>query len=102
MKQIERFVVLPYQRTSALNQVNESGLHLFTQNRKMDYIPPTFHALEHHLKRAVYQAGHNLGQCLDANPEFPSPGLWGWNKATYDNTWIPCWSTLPEAARACQ
>ena len=41
MKQIERFVVLLYQRTSALNQVNEAGLHLFTQHRKMDYIPPT-------------------------------------------------------------
>ena len=51
MDQIERFVVLSYQRISALNQVNEARLHLFTQNRKMNYIPPTFHALEQHLKR---------------------------------------------------
>ena len=102
MEQIERFVVLLYQRTSALNQVNEARLHLFTQNRKMDYIPPTFHALEQHLKRAVYQAGHIWGQCLVANPELPSPSLWGWNKANNDNTCTPCWSTLPEAAKACQ
>ena len=68
--QIERFVVLSYHRTSALNQVNEVRLHLFTQNRKMGYIPPTFHALEQHLKRTVYH-GHIWGQCLVANPELP-------------------------------
>ena len=59
--QIERFVVLSYHRTSALNQVNEVRLHLFTQNKKMGYIPPTFHALEQHLKRTVYR-GHTWGQ----------------------------------------
>ena len=97
--QIERVVVLSYHRTSALNHVNEARLHLFTQNRKIDYIPPTYHALEQHLKRAVY---HIWGQCLVANPELPQPSLWGWNKATNDNTWTPCWSTLPEADKACQ
>ena len=98
-----QIVVLLYQRTlySALNQVNEARLHLFTQNRKMDYIPPTFHALEQHLKRAVYH-GHIGGEYLVANPKLPSPSLWGWNKATNDNTWTPCWSTPPETDKACQ
>ena len=64
MEQIERFVVLLYQRASALHQVNEARLNLFTHNRKMDNIPPTFHALDQHLKRVVYQAGQIWGQCL--------------------------------------
>ena len=57
MEQIERFVVLLYQRASALDQVNEARLNLFTQNRKMYNILSTFHALDQHLKMAVYQAG---------------------------------------------
>ena len=56
MEQIERLVVLLYQRASALHQVNEATLNLFTQNRKMDNIPSIFNALDQHLKRAVYQA----------------------------------------------
>ena len=73
MEQIERFVVLLYQRASALNQVNEARLNLFTQNRKMDNI--SLHALDQHLKRAVYQAGHIWRQCLAANSELPSQNV---------------------------
>ena len=62
----------------------------------------TFHALDQHLKRTVYQAGHIWGQCLVPSPDLPSQNLWGWNKATNNNTSRPCWSTLPEAARDCQ
>ena len=72
MEQIERFVVLLYQRASALDQVNEARLNLFTQNRKMDNIPSTFHALDQHLKMTVYQAGHIWGQCLVPSPDLPS------------------------------
>ena len=58
---IERYVVLLYQRTSALSHVTEARKQLFAQNRKMENIPPTLHALEHHVKRDVYQAGHIWG-----------------------------------------
>ena len=64
MDQIERYVVLLYQRTSALCHVNEARKQLFTNNRKMENIPLTLHALEHHVKRAVYQAGHFFQQFL--------------------------------------
>ena len=48
--------------SSALNQVNDARPNLFNQNRKMDNIPLIVHALDQHLKKAVYQAGHIWGQ----------------------------------------
>jgi len=64
MEQIERCVVLLYQRTSALSHVNEARKQLFTHNRKMENIHPTLHALEQHVKRAVFQAGHIWGTVI--------------------------------------
>jgi len=75
MEQIERYVVLLYQRTSALSHVNEARKQLFTHNRKMVNIPPTLHALEQHVKRAVFQAGHIWGQSFIGEPNVPSPDL---------------------------
>ena len=75
---------------------------LFTQRYKMENIPPTLNALEQHVKRAVYQAGHIWGQALTGKPQVPSPGSWGWEKVTDDSLWTPCWTTLPEASKACE
>ena len=61
MEQIGRYVVLLYQRTSALSHVNEAKKQLFTHNRKMENIPPTLQALEQHVKRVVFQAGFIWG-----------------------------------------
>ncbi len=99
---IERYVVLFYQRTSALSHVNEAWKQLFAQNRKMENSPPTWHALEQHVTRAVYQAGHIWGQSLIGEPEVPSPDSWGWKRMTDDSSWSPCWTTLPEEATSCQ
>ena len=68
----------------------------------MENIPPTLDALEHHVKRAVYQAGHIWGQSLIGNPEIPSPASWGWEKVTNKSLWTPRWTTLPEASKACE
>ena len=57
MEQIERYVVLLYQRTSALSHVNEARKQLFTHKSKMENIPPTLHALEQHVKRVVFRQG---------------------------------------------
>ena len=75
---------------------------LFTQRYKMENIPPTLNALEQHVKRAVYQAEHIWGQALIGNPQVPSPDSWGWEKVTDDSLWTPCWTTLPEASKACE
>ena len=103
MDQIERYVVLLYQRTSALSHVNEARKHPFAfQNCKIENVPPTLHALEQHVKRAVYQAGYIWGQSLVAEPQLPSPDVWGWERVNDNSPWTQHWTTRPEAARGCQ
>ena len=81
MNEIERFVILLYQCTSSLSKVLGARKRMFTfGNRKIENIPPTMGALVHHVKRAVYQAGHIWGQCLQGDPTLPSPAAWGWEK----------------------
>ena len=54
---LEQFVVLLYDRTSDLLQVNDARKQLFTQkSRSLENIPPTCAALKEHVKRASYQA----------------------------------------------
>ena len=101
LEHLERFVVLMYQRTSTLTHVNEAREELFSQRHKMENIPPTLAALEQHIKRAAYQAGHVWGQTLIGQPEIPSPDCWGWEKGEGDSGWTPLWTSLPEAAKAC-
>ena len=103
MDEIERYVVLLYQRTSPLSHVNDARKQLFAfGNRKIENIPPSLHALEQHVKRSVYQAGHIWGQSLIGQPQVPSPDLWGWERISHDSPWTPCWTTLPQAAKGCQ
>ena len=94
MDEVERFVVLLYQRTSPISKVNDARKHLFaTGNRLIENIPPTRDALMLHVKRSTYQAGYIWGQTLLTTPQLPSPSEWGWEKL--GTTWTPCWSTLP-------
>ena len=59
MAVIERFVVLLYNRTSNLTEVNEARQELFSKkSRSLDSIPPTSASLLQHTKRAVYQGGY--------------------------------------------
>ena len=100
MKEIERFVILLYKSTSSLSDINEARKQMFCAARQIENIPPSKDALEEHLKRAVYQAGHVWGQALVPNPELPSPSEWGWQNEL--GTWKPLWTKLPEASKACR
>ena len=74
LQKLERFVVLLYDRTSNLHCVNASRKALFTQKgREIENIPPSHAALQQHVKRAAFKAGHIWGQLLIPNPEIPSP-----------------------------
>jgi len=85
---IERFIVLMYSKTSEDTSVNDARLSLLCQgNRSIENIPPTMGALEEHIKRAVYQAGHLWSQAMVKDPILPSPGEWGWEKAA--DKWKP-------------
>jgi hypothetical protein len=99
---LERFVVILYDRTSGLDNVNEARKILFTQRgREICNIPPTKAALQQHVKRAVYQAAYCWGQMLVRAPELPSPNEWGWCQSN-TGSWQPIWTTLPEAIDACR
>ena len=99
MSVLERYVVLLYDRTSGLVQVNDARKQLFAQkSRSLENIPPTYAALREHIKRASYQA-NCWNQALTPNPELPSPTDWGWRKDTEGLQ--PFWTTLPEAAESC-
>ena len=103
MEEIERYVVLLYQRSSPIQQVNDARKQMFAHgNRNIENIPPTRDALEQHVKRAAYQAGHIWGQSLIGMPETPSPSLWGWQRQDENSPWTPYWCSLPEAAKGCQ
>lgn len=96
---LERFVVLMYDRTSDIMEVNEARKQLFTQkSRALENIPPTKAALEQHIKRATYQA-NVWSKALVPDPELPSPSDWGWVKEV--TGWQPLWTTLPEASQSC-
>ena len=98
---LERYVVLLYDKTSNLLDVNSARAHLFTKaGRQINNIPPTSEALLQHMKRAVYQGGHVWGQAEIAEPVLPKPGEWGWQ--FNDKTWQPVWSALDEASKACR
>ncbi len=101
MNILERFVVLLYMSTSPLQSVNEARKIFFASgNRQIENIPPTRAALFQHAKRALLQAGHIWGKTLVVSYKVPSPTDWGWLKG--GDTWVPKWSTLPEASKACR
>ena len=55
MASLERFVVLLYNRTSDLLQVNDARKQLFTQkSRSLENITPTCTALKEHVKRSEH------------------------------------------------
>lgn len=96
---IERFVVLLYDKSSTLSDVNSLRKELFAKKgRSIEGIPPTSAALKQHFLRAVYQGGLVWGQSILKAPDIESPELWGWKK---DTTWSPLWTTLPQAKDSC-
>lgn len=98
-KNIERFVILLYDRGSELCSVDEGRQQLFCKHsRSLDRIPPTSAALKQHLLRASYQGGHVWSHVHLTLPELPSPAEWGWEK---DGQWKPVWTTLPQAQQSC-
>ena len=87
-------MVLLYDLTSNLEQVNQAHKQLFTQKgRAIDGFPPTQAALIQHTKRAAYQAGHCWAQMMVTALELQSPGDWGCKRKDKDG-WEVHWTTL--------
>ena len=101
MENIERLVVLLYDRCSESLRVDAARKDLFTlKGRSIDNIPPSSSTLQQHIKRAAYQAGYCWGQALDKQQQSPSPGSWGW-KRSKDRPWEPFWTALQQTSESC-
>lgn len=99
---LERFVILLYDRTSSLEDINQARKHHFAQKgRSIENIPQTKAALVQHIKRAVYQAGNCSAQATTSSPDLPCPSEWGW-KRKEPCSWETNWTSLPEATVACR
>ena len=95
-------LILLYDRTSSLEDINQAKKHLFAQKgRSIENIPPTKAALVQHIKRAVYQAGYCWAQAMTSSPDLPCPSEWGW-KRKEPCSWEANWTSLPEATVACR
>ena len=99
---LERYTVVMYDHTSTCVTVNSARKDLFTRKgRDIDNIPPTADALLQHTKRAVLQAGHCWGNCLDVTLDLPPADDWGWVRNP-TQAWEPLWTTIQTAAQSCQ
>ncbi len=71
-----------YDATSDHMEVNKARRELVAHKRRDIFnIPPTEGALEQHIKHAIYQGEYVWSQALTPNPNLPSPGDWGWERA---------------------
>ena len=103
MPVIERFVVLLYNRTSKETLVNDARRVMFAQKgRELARIPPTWAALEQHLKHAICQASFIWQKSLQRTLGVPSTSEWGLEKSNLDSLgWTPLWTCLSQASEAC-
>ena len=101
MQDLERFVMLMYDKTNESLRVNAARKDLLTRKRlAIDNIPPSELALIEHTQRAVIQASYCWGQCLVPSPEVVSPGDCEWHK-NKAQIWVPFWNSLQQASACC-
>ena len=103
MSCLEHYVILLYDQTCNITDINRARKQLFSKVRQLDRIPPTRAALLEYAKRSVFQfqAGYIWAQSLVANQQLPQPSAWGWTKIS-EHHWILFWTSLPEASKSCK
>ena len=98
--QLQRYVVLLYDRTSLSKNVNACRKEMFSKKGRLpESIPPTLDALKLHILRAVYQASYCWAQSLFKEPTLPDPCDWGWTLS--GENYETVWTTIPEASKIC-
>lgn len=98
---MERYTIVLYDKTSGLKSINEARRELFCQRSKtMETIPPTQEALLQHCKRVAYQAWI-WTTSTSSQQQIPSPEGNGWTIDVETNSWLPVWTTLEVASKAC-
>ena len=93
---LQRFVILLYDNTSGLADVNVCRKYLFTKRgRPIEKCPLTKDALSQHAKQAKLVSNIWIS-CLDAYHPEPDFNKWGWRLE--DGYLAPRWTTLPDAS----
>ena len=75
-QEVEKFVIVVYQKSCESTTCDEARRFLFTSGRAIDNIPQTCNALLQHLKREILRAGFCWTQLLQPNPNLPNPADW--------------------------
>ena len=102
MKQLEGFVVLMFSKSCSAATVNEARFKLFSRGlRALDTIPPSQAALFQHIKRSILQAAFIWQQSMTTQQTLPAFDEWGWNMDVEQKQWVPYWTTLGDASKAC-
>ena len=99
MKDIEKFVIKQFNCDAT--SVNEARKKMFEFDQKsVEHIPPTQHALFQHVKRSLI-ASHIWTQSFTKQPIHLSPADYGWVWNDRMKMWMPHWSDLPEVSEGC-
>ena len=100
MRQIERFTIVMYSRTSPHTDLAVARQSMFADGRSLECLPPTKEALKQHSLRAILQTVIDKSA---AHPfiDRPPPERCGWKKnaAGY---WTPYWSEKPPVCKSLQ
>ena len=102
MERLERFHVLMYSKSCSAAMVNEARRQLFSRgSRSLEGIPPTQAALFEHVKRSILQACFIWKQAASCHQEVPDFDKWGWELNDKTQQWMPFWTALADASKAC-
>ena len=92
-------------KSSGCSRVNDVRRQLFTHGtRTLDHTPPHTHTQEtllQHAKRALYQAGYIWRQARQRHQYVPDVSAWGWTQDVNTKLWVPFWTVLNDASKAC-
>ena len=102
MAALEKWTVMMYSKSCNKLTVNEARQSMFTHNLKsLDNIPPTQAALYQHVKRTLLVAAYMWHVAFRKMLNMPHPGLYGWEWNDRVQQWVPFWTVLEDASKAC-
>ena len=102
MECLEKLTVMMYSKNCSTTSVNEARQSLFTHNLKsLENIPPTQAALFQHVKRTILVSAYIWHLAFKKMLHIPDPGLHGWQWNDRLLIWVPYWTNLEDASKAC-
>ena len=101
MQLLERFFVIMYRKSCSVATVNQARQMLFSHFTLPGSNTPTQAALFEHVKRSIIQACFIWKQAATCHQEVPDFIQWGWELNEKTTQWVPFWTALADASKAC-